>query len=69
MITHAELVEVLRKEVEAAGGQAKWAHAHRVSKVYVGDILMGSATLGPKVQWALGYERVVRYRKIEGDNQ
>lgn len=53
----------LRKACTAAGSQAAWAEAHDVSPAYVSDVLKGKRDLGGSVLSALGYERVVLYRK------
>lgn len=53
----------LRKACTAAGSQAAWAEAHDVSPAYVSDVLKGKRDLGGSVLSALGYERVILYRK------
>lgn len=53
----------LRKACNAAGSQAAWAEANDVSPALVSDALSGRRDLMPAVLSALGYERVVLYRK------
>jgi hypothetical protein len=53
----------LRKACIAAGSQAAWAEAHDVSPALLSETLSKRRDLSPAVLSALGYERVVLYRK------
>jgi hypothetical protein len=53
---------MLRTAVEAAGSQIAWARAHRLSGVYVSDVLHGRREPAGKILAALGMEKIVMYR-------
>lgn len=61
MITHAELIALLREQAQPS---AK-AYAQRVgiAQSYLSDVLNGRRDPGKSILRALGYERVVLYRK------
>lgn len=63
MITQPELIALLREQ--AQHGQNKWAETHKVAASYLSDVLNGRRDPGKKVLAALGYERVVLYRKVD----
>lgn len=63
MITQAELIALLREQ--AHPGQNKWAKAHDIAASYLSDVLNGRRDPGKSILAALGYERVVLYRKKE----
>jgi hypothetical protein len=50
----------LKAACEAAGGQAAWAKAHRVSGAYVNDIIHGRCDPGSLVLGPLGLRQVER---------
>lgn len=66
MITHDELVALIRAAVKEAGSQRALARQWSVAPAYVTDLLRGLRDPGPKILEAMGYERVVLYRKLEG---
>lgn len=53
----------LRKACADAGSQSAWAEANEVSPAYVSDVLNRRRDLADSILSALGYERVVLYRK------
>ena len=54
----------LRKACASAGSQIAWCEANEFSPAYVSDVLNGKRDLGGRVLGALGFERVVLYRKV-----
>jgi transcriptional regulator with XRE-family HTH domain len=63
-ITLAELIDLLRVRVAAAGGQQQFADSIGVSQGYVNDILAGKREPGPKILLALGYKKVSLYEMM-----
>lgn len=66
LLTQSQIVELLRAAVEAAGTQKAFAQQHDVSEQYITDVLRGRREPGAKILAALGYEKVVSYRQIDG---
>jgi hypothetical protein len=64
MLTHDELIELIRAAAQAAGSQRALARQWNVSPAYITDLLRDLRDPGPKILEALGYERVVLYRKV-----
>lgn len=62
MLTVDDILRLLRKECDRAGSVRAWADAHDISEIYVGQVLRGDRTAGPKILEALCLERV--YRKV-----
>ena len=54
---------LLRRECEAAGGQAAWATSHGISAGYVSDVLSERREPGGRILAALGLVRVVDYQR------
>jgi hypothetical protein len=63
MITRDELIDLIRTAVKAAGSQRALARQWDVAPAYITDLLHGLRDPGPKVLEAMGYERIVVYRK------
>jgi len=63
LLTIRDVLDILRRQVEAAGSQQAFAERAGVSQAYVGDILRGQRTPGAKILHALGLEKVVAYRE------
>lgn len=59
-----QVLALLRRRCEEAGGQAAWAKANRVSPAYVSDVLNGRREPGWSILRPLGIERAVTYRKV-----
>lgn len=57
------MLQMLRTECAAAGGQKPWAAKHRVSPQYVSDVLLGRREAGRSILDALGLEKVVTYAR------
>lgn len=54
---------LLREACDEAGSQKAWAESHGLSGSYVTDVLQGRRDPGQSILEALGYERLVGYRK------
>lgn len=59
----------LRRACDALGGQSRWAKLHDLSSAYVSDVLSGRREPGETILSALGWQRVVFYRKRSEDAQ
>lgn len=64
MITQEELIALLKEQAPPTQ-QEKWAKAHNVWPATLSDTLNGRRDPGPSILAALGYERVILYRKID----
>ena len=62
MITQPELIALLRQQAPH-GQQEAWARANGVKPPVLSDVLNGRRDPGKSILKALGYERVVLYRK------
>lgn len=58
------VLSLLVEEVQAAGGQAKWAAQAGVSPQYVHDCLKGRRYIGQSISQALGFEPVTMYAPL-----
>ena len=56
---------LLWRAVDNAGGKAALAAEWHISAQYIADVLNGRRDPGKKVLAALGYEKIVLYRKID----
>ena len=63
LLTKAQLLELVRSAVEAAGTQKALAERYGISEQYLTDVLRGRREPGEKLLSALGYERVILYQK------
>jgi hypothetical protein len=63
MLTEQQVIERLRGACDAAGGQNKFARAHKFTPAYVHDVLHGRRAPADRILAALGLERVVIYRE------
>ena len=61
-LTEQQLIGRLR--VKCKGGLRAFCREHSLDSGNVSKILMGTRGMSPQVARALGYERVVRWRKI-----
>jgi hypothetical protein len=55
----------MRKRIERAGSQQAWARQVGISPQYLCDVLMARRDVPDKVLAALGYVRVVTYRRAK----
>ena len=55
----------LRTACDEAGSQSAWAEAKAVSPAYVSAVLAKRMEPGEAILSALGYERVVLYRRVK----
>jgi DNA-binding transcriptional regulator YdaS (Cro superfamily) len=62
-MTLHQVLALLRRECDKAGGQAAWAKAAGVSPAYVSDVLQGRREPGEGILRPLGVEKVVTYRR------
>jgi hypothetical protein len=62
MLTHDQLVDLLRKETLKTS-QRKWAKAHGYSIGFINNVINGITPLSPGLAEALGYE--IRYVKTK----
>lgn len=64
MITREELVELMREQSQAAGGQKELARRWGISLSYVNDVIASRREPGKTILAALGFRRLVFYQKI-----
>lgn len=65
MITEAELIEVLRKQVAEAGGPANYARARKVWMSTMVSILTGKLGISPSIAAAMGYRKKIMYEEFK----
>ncbi len=65
MITQSDLIALLRAQMQPS--QRVWAETHKVATSYLSDVLNGRRDPGKSILRALGYERVVLYRKVKSN--
>ena len=63
MMTRAELLAELRRQVEEAGTQTAWAEAHGIHQGQVSAVLRGAKPLSDGFAEKMGY-RVLFKRKV-----
>lgn len=68
-MTEADVLRVLARECRRCGTQAEWAKAQGISPTYVSDVLKGRRAPGDSILAALGFERVVTYRRKSNTTQ
>lgn len=64
IVSLAEIYGELRKACREAGGQSAWAEMHGISPAYVSDVLNARRDPGDKILAALGFRKIVGYRKV-----
>ena len=64
--TVAEVLRVLRDEVDDAGGVAAWCEEHKIEQAAEVERLLAGAIRAPTppVLTALGFVPIVRYRRV-----
>lgn len=60
VLSTEQFIDHLRK---IAKPQKVWANAHNISESYFSDVLNGRRDPGDKILDAIGFEKVVTYRK------
>ena len=67
LITKAEMIDRVRKVItrDYSGNRTKFSRDKGVSASYVGWVVRGKQSPGPKFLKAIGYEKVVAYRRVE----
>ena len=73
MLTHDQLVSLLKQQIKEAGSQKILAHRMGISQQFLTDVLKGRRMPGAKILRMLGYESMIMYKKIyqtgnEADN-
>jgi len=68
MLTHDQLVALLRQQAKEAGSQKILAIRWGISQQYLTDVLKGRRMPGPKILKMLGLEPVIMYKKIYRTN-
>jgi hypothetical protein len=63
LITHEEMLAILRAAICRHGGQTKYAERLGVSCTFLSRMLSGHRNVTGKVLADLGYERVIAYRR------
>ena len=63
MVDAEHIRKLVRQAEQAAGGKPALAAQWSISVQYITDVLRGYRDPGKKILAALGYERVVLYRK------
>lgn len=62
-MTEADVLGLIKREVEKAGSVASWARHVGISPSYVHDVLCGRRQAGSKVLEAVQVERSISYRR------
>ena len=61
-MTEADVLNLIKMEIEKAGSVAAWARLVGISPSYVFDVMSHRREAGPKILAALNIERHVSYR-------
>jgi hypothetical protein len=69
IITNEALVEILREQICRNGGPSSYARRLGVSCAFISALLKGKKYVSGTVLQDLGYERVIRFRKIKTGEQ
>lgn len=62
-VTEAQVVALLRRDVEKSCSIRQWSRDHGIEHVFVWRVLNGQRALSDSVAAALGFERVTVWRK------
>lgn len=60
----AQILHELDQACKAIGSRSAWAEENGLSPAYVSDVLNGRRDPSRAILTALGYERVMMYRKL-----
>lgn len=63
-MNRTQLLSMLSKACKKAGGQKAWAEANGLSGAYICDVLNERRGIGESILKALGYQKIVLYRKV-----
>lgn len=58
-LTHDDLLQALKKEVNNCGSVKNFAKKYNFSQVYVYELLKGIRLFGPRIMEVLGFEKVI----------
>jgi hypothetical protein len=61
LLTAADVLVLLGKQIEVAGSQARWCVDNQISTAYLSDVLNGRREPGKKILDVLGLESVMYY--------
>jgi hypothetical protein len=64
-VTKDQFVIHLMRQIDRHGSQKEFAAHHKISEQYISDILLDRREPGKKILDALGFERVITYRKTK----
>lgn len=62
ILSHTELLDALRKRVQAAGSQRRLAAEYGLSVAFISSVLKGRKAPGPRLLDRMGYEPLTVYR-------
>lgn len=65
LLDETSLRDILRDACAEAGSQQAWADQHELSTSYVTDVLRGRRGFGQAILDALGYERIIGFKKLD----
>lgn len=66
-MTYSDLLAILERHIQQAGGVTKFARQIHVSRTYLYDVVNGRREAGPAILEALGVRKVVTYELIEDE--
>jgi len=66
-MTDDKLIDLLRREIAAAGGQSAFARKAGISPQYISEVLRWNKPIGPRLLDALGIEKIITYRRKRDD--
>lgn len=59
------MTDLLVSRIQECGSQKEFAKQKGLSASYISDVLMGRRPFADRLLFALGYQREVRYQKIQ----
>ena len=66
-MTRVDLLKLLSRGCDKAGGQSAWAAKHDIARSVVSDTLAGRREPSEAIINALGFVKVVRYVQMRGE--
>lgn len=64
-LLESAMIGMLRKACKAAGGNKAWGEKHQFNPSHIGYMLVGKRPIMDRTAKALGYQRMVVFRKID----
>ena len=68
-MTPTQFRKFLKTEADIAGSQAIFAKQCKVSAPYLSDVINGKREAADRLCAAIGFERIIIYRKIRTDGE